>query len=171
MAFRASMMDGFIDRGPDGRLYWCVCFDHDDATTDISILDFIETVAGLELRVGGDAYLRLDEATVSTYVGEDAGFNLDRFDEPQMGNIRFNSRNVQVYGRVGPILYHDYLTRWPQDEELTVPEFVQFLEDFRAHDVNDTVSLPQLNIGSVEFPQSQITGSLSVLQSMRVSTE
>ena len=60
----------------------------------------------------------------------------------------------------------------PQEErDLTVPEFVQFLENHRTNDPNNTMLLPELEIDFVVFRQSHITGILSVLQSMGVPTE
>jgi len=170
------MKDGYINSFRDGSLHWEVHFNHDD-TTDISISNFIETVEDLQLLVSGDAVLRFDEATVEAFeTAEDAGFDDARIDEPQMGKILFwspfripNGPDVQVLGRVGPILYRDYMNTLPHDG-LTVPDFVQFFQNLRD-DPNNTVSLPQLEITDVTFRQSQINGTMAVLKSMEIATE
>ena len=168
----ASMMNGYTNRNPDGSLNWQVRFDDDD-TTDISIPNFIRTVAGLQLRVGGVVILpSLKGATFFTYAAEEAGFDRSLDDELQMGRIGFDTPFVTVCGRIGPILYKDYVKLSDPDPNLSlkVPNFVQFLENLRD-DPNNTVLLPQLDISSVLVRQSGITGIMSLLQSMGVSTE
>ena len=138
---------------------------------DHSIPDFVDTVAGLELRLNGVVVLRLKEAIIYAYPPERAGFDRTRPDTPQLANICFNYDNgVRLLGRVGPILYENYYTIVVVTGT-PVPEFVQFLEDHRTNNPNEPMLLHELKVEEVGFRKSDITGILSVLQLIEKSTE
>ena len=161
-----SMKDGFSynETTTNGEIAssWVVPFDH-------SIPNFVETVAGLEIRVSGVVVLRLKKARIYTQPPERAGFDRTRDDELQMGRFRLSDGNgIAVLGRVGPILYEDY-NNLPTGTP--VPEFVQFLTDHRTNNPNGPMLLQKFKVTRVGFRKSDIPGILSVLQSMGKSTE
>ena len=164
--YEASMKDGVSVTKPDGRSFWDVFFgDNDDDNTNTIIPNFIETVAGLEVRVSGVVALRLEDLTCRTYTAESAGFT--RNDTPQMGGVSFtNDNRIGVLGRVGPILYEDYinLSHSLPPQGMKVTELVRFLKNLQTNNNNDTVLLPQLKIERVYFLKSQIPGVLSLLE-------
>ena len=160
-----SMKDGFsFNEIINGEVtsFWLVPFDH-------SIPNFVETVNGLELRMSGVVVLRLKKARIYTYSPERAGFDRTRPDTPQMANIGFNYDNgVRLFGRVGPILYEDYINL---PTGTPVPNFVRFLEDHRTNNPNEPMLLHELKVQQVLFCKSDIPGIMSVLQSIGKSTE
>ena len=126
------------------------------------------------------------ETRFYTDPSDDAGFDRTHDDVAQMGEIRFFSdryansvgvgrgfRDVVVYCRVGPILYHDFMNRLPQ-EHVTVPDLVRFLNANRNNTNNNNppeVLLQELKIDAVYFLKPCITGILSLLETMGISTE
>ena len=73
---------------------------------------------------------------------------------------------IRVVGRVGPILYEDYINlshSLPQ-QVMKVTDLVRFVKDHQTNNNNDTVLLPQLKIEKVHFLKSQIPGVLSLLE-------
>jgi hypothetical protein len=174
---QTSMQYGVVEV-VDGTPYWEVFFDDNDDGTNITIPNFIETVEGLELRLGGNVFFRFDEAKFSPR----HFFDRTRDDVAQMGGISFGISNipgarynVALFGRVGPIMYHDFMNALPQ-EELAVPDLVRFLNANRNNNNNNNnrqeVLLQELKIESVVFPSSRITGILALLKSMGIlSTE
>ena len=64
---QTSMQYGVVEV-VDGTPYWEVFFDDNDDGTNITIPNFIETVEGLELRLGGNVFFRFDEAKFSSIV-------------------------------------------------------------------------------------------------------
>ena len=84
-----------------------------------------------------------------------------------MANVFFyNVNSIRVIGRVGPILYEDYinLEHSLPHQVMKVTDLVQFLKDHQTNNNNETVLLPQLQILSVLFIKSQIKGILPLLK-------
>ena len=84
-----------------------------------------------------------------------------------MGFVAFHNDNgVLVIGRVGPILYEDYINLCHSlpPQGMKVPDFVRFMNDHQTNNNNDTVLLPILQIMDVTFLKSQIPGILSLLE-------
>ena len=174
---RASLKDCVSATTPDGTSFWSVFFDSRDGTntTNTIIPNFVETVAGLELRLGDIVNFKFKTAKFCTAPAEHAGFNRTRDDRPQMGYVCFaNDNGVEVIGRVGPILYEDYinLSHSLPHREMNVTDLVRFLKDHQSNN-NDMVLLHQLKIERVSFLKTQIPGVLSLLEDTtgKLSTE
>jgi len=160
---KTSMTHGVSTTYPDGRSNWHIFFGARHSTTTIP--DFVETVAGLELRVGGIVVFKFNGATFCTRAAEHAGFNRTRDEEPQLGKVLFTSSDgsVRVLGRVGPIRYNDFVTMVPR--RIHVTDLVRFLKDHQTNNTNNgRVLLPQLQILSVVIHKSQIKGILPLLE-------
>ena len=172
----ATTRDGIpLTRG--GIPLWQVIFDDND-NNNTSIPNFIDTVNGLELRLSGNVVFPFDEAIFFPKLSDKSGFDRTRDDVAQMGNIFFRvgsrGRTIVLSGRVGPILYHDFMTTF--FEGIAVPDLVRLLNANRNNNNNNNnrqeVLLQELKIESVVFPTSRITGILALLKSMGIlSTE
>ena len=166
--FEGSMKDGVRSNfSDDGEVIpsWIV-------RLDLRIPNFIDTVAGLELRVGGNVVFRFDDALIFiTAPARQAGFDLARVDQPQIAIIRYLSPDVIVAVRVGPIVYQNYINLFGPNRPMAVPDFVRFWRDHRTNNPNDNVLLQDLNVEVVHFCKNSIPGTMSVLQSMGLSTE
>ena len=136
----------------------------DDTTT---IPNFVEIVAGLEVRVGGIVVYRFRDAIFFTDARDRT-----RDDEKQMRSVHFGVGNfydfeprgsivVTVIGEAGPILFNDYRNALPED--LKVPQLVEFLTRHRADNNDDAVLLQNLRLNAVVFDKSYIDGILSLL--------
>ena len=180
---QTSMKDGGSSTTRGDIPLWQVFFvDNDDNNTIIP--NFIDTVEGLVIRLSGNAIFRFDEAMFGTVLGNN-GFDRTRDDVPQMGNVAFvinkdtgmrddsHGRDIMLFARVGPILYHDFMNTLPQ-EPILVRDLVIFLNANRNNNNNHNnhaALLGEMRIDSLIFPYSQITGILSLLKSMGISTE
>ena len=167
--FKKSMKDGVSTTEQGGIPSWDVIFEGNDDNNTIIIPNFIETVIGLELRLGGIVEFKFNQAKFWTAPAEVAGFDRTRDDKPQMANVGFNNASgVSIWGRVGPILYEDYINLTQslphQGLGMKVPDFVRFMNDHQTNNNNDTVLLPILQIMDVTFLKSQIPGILSLLE-------
>ena len=170
-----SMKRGYTDKGDHNIPHWVVRFHHSfDGVNNVVrdskypdniytlIPNFLETVAGLEVHLGGVVVLKVRAATV--VAPEEAGFDRTRDEDPQMGLVAFvNADGVKLWGRVGPIRYHDFVAI---PRNITVPGLVQFWTEHPTTNNNTdaTVLLPQLQILAVSFLQSQIQGLLPFLE-------
>ena len=128
------------------------------------IPNFLETVAGLEVRVGGVVIMKVRAATVVLSAADETGFDRTCSENPQMGIVTFvNADGVSLMGRIGPILYENYINL---PRNITVPGLVQFWTEHPTTNNNTdaTVLLPQLQILAVSFLQSQIQGLLPFLE-------
>ena len=77
---RASLKDDVTVTKRGG--IWDVIFeDNDDNNTNTIIPNFIETVTGIELRLGGIVEFRFNAAKFCTAPAEHAGFNRTRDDK------------------------------------------------------------------------------------------
>ena len=164
--FEASMRDGVNVTRPDGIPLWKVIFeDNDDHNTSTIIPNFVATVAGLEIRLGDIVMTNFNQMECYTAPAGDAGFDRTRDDKPQMINVGFNNGNgVHVRGRVGPILYEDYINLRRHLLTYQVTELVRLMKNHQTNNNNETVLLPQLQILSVLFIKSQIKGILPLLE-------
>jgi len=169
---QTSMQYGVDFKSAGGTPRWHLFFDDNHDGTNTIIPNFTETVEGLELRLSGNVVFRFDEAIFTGPFEEDGGFDRTRDDVAQMGKVCFIKRgshgeHVYLLGRVGPIRYHDFMNMLPQ-EELTVPDWVIFLN---ANRNPQEVLLQEMEISSVVFSTSRITGILALLKSMGIATE
>ena len=161
---QASMKYG-VTRDVEGTPYWEVSFDDNDDGTNITIPNFVATVAGLEIRLGDIVMTNFNQMECYTAPAGDAGFDRTRDDKPQMINVGFNNGNgVHVRGRVGPILYEDYINLRRHLLTYQVTELVRLMKNHQTNNNNETVLLPQLQILSVLFIKSQIKGILPLLE-------
>ena len=122
------------------------------------IPNFLETVAGLEVRVGGVVIMKVRAATVVLSAADETGFDRTHDEEPQMGIVTFvNADGVSLMGRIGPILYENYINL---PRNITVPGLVQFWTEHPTMNTtaNATMVVPQLQLLAVSFLQSQIPG-------------
>jgi len=159
---KTSMKHGISTTGPDGIPVWDVAFFHpsDDTTT---IPNFVETVAGLELRLGGVVLFKLSEAT---FCIPHASFNRTRDDEQKMRLVLFVSSDagVRVIAYVGPIRYNDFVTVLPR--RMHVTDLVRFLKDHQTNNTNNggRVLLSEIEIKMLVIQKSQIKGILPLLE-------
>ena len=176
-----SMKRGYTDKGDRNIPHWVVRFHHSfDGVNNVVrdskypdniytlIPNFLETIAGLEVHLGGVVVLKVRAATV--VAPEEAGFDRTRDEDPQMGIVAFvNADGVKLWGRVGPIRYHDFVAI---PRNITVPGLVQFWTEHPTTNNNTdaTVLLPQLQILAVSFLQSQIPGLLPFLEEDTTTT-
>ena len=170
---RASLKNGVPKMpSPNGvPAVWRVKFyPNDDTTTTTTIIpNFIETVAGLNVRVGGVVVFPFNTATFRTYSfstdAGHAGFDRTRDDTPQMGRVSFtNADSVLVMCRVGPILFDDFVTLLQQlPRRMPVTDLVRFLKDPR-NIINGTVLLSEMKITGVMFREYHIKGILPLLE-------
>jgi len=155
--YEASMKHAFRESKPDGMSVWHVPFDFDPRYgTNTTVPNFVETVAGLELRVGGIVVFKFNGAIFCKR-------SVEMTDEPQMGKVDFLSSDdgVRVCSRVGPIRHNDFVTYLPR--QCPVTNLVRGLKDYQTINNTDAVLLPQLQIQSVHVHESQINGILPLL--------
>jgi len=126
--------------------------------------NFVETVPGLELRLGGVVLFKLSEAT---FCIPHARFDRTRDDDEQkMRLVLFVSSDagVRVSAYVGPIRYNDFVTVLPR--RMHVTDLVRFLKDHQTNNTNNgsRVLLSEIEIKMIGIQKSQIKGILPLLE-------
>jgi len=150
---------------PRSQPLWLVHFDPKDGNNNTIFPNFVETVPGLELRLGGVVVFKFDEAICVTATTENAGFDRTRDDESKMRLVTFVSSDagVRVSAYVGPIRYNDFVTI---PRRMHVTDLVQFLKDHQTNNTNNSsrVLLSEIEIKMIVIQQSQIKGILPLLE-------
>ena len=158
---KASMKDGVC--GPISQPLWYVHFDPKDGNNTTIFPNFVETVPGLELRLGGIVLFKLSEAT---FCIPHARFDPTRDDEQKMRLVTFVSSDagVRVSAYVGPIRYNDFFTVLPR--RMHVTDLVRFLKDHQSNNTNNgsRALLSEIEIKIIVIQQSQIKGILPLLE-------
>ena len=178
-----SMKRGYTDKGDHNIPHWVVRFHHSfDGVNNVVrdskypdniytlIPNFLETVTGLEVRVGGVVIMKVRAATVVLSAADETGFDRTHDEEPQMGIVTFvNADGVSLMGRVGPIIFENYVAL---PRNITVFGLVRFWTEHSTTNNNTdaTVVLPQLQLLAVSFLQSQIPGLRPFLEEDTTTT-
>jgi len=161
---KTSMKDGV--GWPRSQPLWLVHFDPKDGNNTTIFPNFVETVPGLELRLGGVVVFKFDEAICVTATTENAGFDRTRDDEQKMRLVTFvnSDAGVRVSAYVGPIRYNDFVTVLPR--RMHVTDLVQFLKDHQTNNTNNgsRALLSEIEIKMIGIQQSQIKGILPLLE-------
>ena len=165
--FSASLKNGVTKMPSDGSsAVWLVKFDpNDDTSTTTTIPNFVDTVAGLKVRVGGVVVFPFKTATFGTLPAEHSGFDRTRDDTPQMKIVCFTDNDsVIVMCRAGPFLFDDFVTLQQQlPRRMHVTDLVRFLKDQRNTN-NGTVLLTEMKITGVMIREYQFKGILPLLE-------
>jgi len=158
---KTSMKDGV--GWPRSPPLWLVHFDPKDGNNTTIFPNFVETVPGLELRLGGVVVFKFDEAICVTATTENAGFDRTRDDEQKMRLVTFvnSDAGVRVSAYVGPIRYNNFVTI---PRRMHVTDLVRFLKDHQTNNNTDTVLLSEIEIKMIVIQQSQIKGILPLLE-------
>jgi len=160
---KTSMKDGVVGLEPRSQPLWHVHFDPKDGNNTTIFPNFVETVAGLELRLGGVVVFKFDEAICVTATTENAGFDRTRDDESKMRLVTFvnSDAGVRVSAYVGPIRYNNFVTI---PRRMHVTDLVRFLKDHQTNNNTDTVLLSEIEIKMIGIQKSQIKGILPLLE-------
>ena len=180
--YQASTKDGYAKWPVDSSDDFWVPFDaqnHNHTT----VLNLAATIEGLEVRLGGVLVSKFSHnlMTTATVASQMTGFDQEHLDTPQMGNIFFNNDAIDdlmfddfavgmLRGKIGPLLYDEYAHVLPGQIAVTaVPDVVNVINTNRNNNNNPQL-LQDLVITGVQFTKSNITGIISLMETMGIAT-
>ena len=151
-----------------------------------TVLNLAATIEGLEVRLGGVLVFKFSHNLMenATVFSQSPGFDPDHLDIPQMGNIFFRNDGhhellyddfavSEIRGKIGPLLYNDYAYILPG--RIAVPRLMDLINEYRNNNNNPRQpprfqSLQDLVITGVQFTKSNITGIISLMETMGIAT-